>query len=250
MMRFTWRSGILAGGLGALLAAPAAAQAPAPDRWNFSLMPYVWAAGISGNATPFAGAPTIRFSRSFSDQIRDMDGALFLAGEAQVNRFSLLTDVMHVRASRRGTVGPGIPARGRVSQTTFTLTPALRVLSSPRGGIDVLAGIRFWWLSADVSVAGGLRSASPRRDFADPVIGVRGTYAFTPRWSVVGQADVGGFGLGSQSTVVLNGLVNYRVADSVVVAAGYRAMMIRYREGGMRVNATTSGPILGVTLRF
>lgn len=50
--------------------APAMAQ-----DWSGQIMPYVWGAGLGGDVTPFAGAPTLSFDKSLSEVLEDTDGA-------------------------------------------------------------------------------------------------------------------------------------------------------------------------------
>ena len=57
--------------------APAMAQ-----DWSGQITPYVWGAGLGGDVTPFAGAPTLSFDKSLSEVLEDTDGAFFLSGFA------------------------------------------------------------------------------------------------------------------------------------------------------------------------
>lgn len=64
-----------------LAAAAATGWLPASaEDWSGQITPYVWAAGLGGEVTPMAGAPTISFDKGFSDLLKDLDGAFFLSG--------------------------------------------------------------------------------------------------------------------------------------------------------------------------
>ncbi|QYK43414.1 MAG: hypothetical protein KF887_03195 [Paracoccaceae bacterium] len=226
-----------------------AQPAPAP-KWQVQVMPYVWASGMTGSIRPFTGAPTVSFSKSFSDTLEDLDAAFFLSASAQRDRWVLLGDFSRVVTSRAGTVPGGLPAEGGLKQTTLTLAGGYKAVVGPTYSVDVFAGFRAFWLGADVTVAGGAVSASPRRNFVDPIIGLRASAMLAPRWSGMLYADVGGFGVGTESTVVLSGLLNYHVSERVTVSGGYRTMWIDYDDRGTLADVTLGGPILGVSWRF
>jgi len=52
---------------------------PAPtlaaNGWSGQVTPYIWAAGVGGNITPFRGGPTLTVDDSFSEILKDLDGA-------------------------------------------------------------------------------------------------------------------------------------------------------------------------------
>ena len=84
----------------------------------------------------------------------------------------------------------------------------------------------------------------------DPVIAVRGNVAIAPRWSVIGYADIGGFGAGSRSTSQFLATGNYKASERLYLSAGYRHLHVDYRSDGRRADVVMSGPLLGATMRF
>ena len=87
--------------------APAMAQ-----DWSGQITPYVWGAGLGGDVTPFAGAPTLSFDKSLSEVLEDTDGAFFLSGFARRDRLVLMGDLSWSTSSKAGTLPPGLPAEG------------------------------------------------------------------------------------------------------------------------------------------
>ncbi len=229
--------------------AAAAVEAASP-RWQFQIMPYVWASGMTGSIRPIASAPTVSFSRSFSDTLEDIDAAFFLSAGAQRGRIVALGDFSRVATSRSGVVPPGLPAEGGTTQTTLTLAGGYKALVGRTYSIDVFAGLRAFWLEADLTVGGGALSVSPRRSFVDPVIGARASARLAPSWSGALHFDVGGFGAGTDSTVVLSALANYHLGKRFTFSGGYRSMWIDYDSRGTLVDVTIAGPILGASVRF
>ena len=134
-------------------------------------------------------------------------------------------------------------------QTSATLTAGYAWMAEERTGIDLLAGIRYWDISATVDVP-GLVSARSDSSFVDPIAGVRWRQALSPRWSSIAYVDVGGFGVGSDSTWQLLALANYQATDKLFVSMGYRHQHLDYRDKGKRLDVSLSGPMLGVTYQF
>lgn len=228
------------------LAGPVAAQ----ETWSAQVTPYVWAVGLGGEITPFAGAPTVRFDKSFGEVLEDSDGAFFLSGFARKGRLVLLGDVSHSSSSSSGVVPPGLPADGSVRQTSVTLLAGYRAVSQPGLDVDLLGGARLWDVRAAVQVAGGALQRSASQSFADPILAVRAHVTLAPRWSAVLYADAGGFGVGSESTAQLLVAGTWQVNDRLFLSGGYRHLQVDYRRGGTRVDVTMAGPVIGVTWRF
>lgn len=233
---------------GLVQAGPIMAQESGDQGWQVT--PYVWASGVGGDITPFAGAPTVSFDSSFSEVLEDLDAAFFLSAYARRDRFVLLGDLSHSRSSKEGLVPPGAPATGSLEQTSFTLAAGYRVMEEPAVALDLLAGARHWRIKGSVDVPAVGASASPSLSFTDPIIAVRANFSLAPKWSAIVYGDIGGFGAGSEQTSQLVATVNYQVRDNFFVSAGYRTLSVEYRDGGTRVDATMSGPLLGATWQF
>jgi hypothetical protein len=229
---------------------PACALARDADAWVGQLTPYAWGSGLGGTLTPFTGAPTVRFDKSFGEVLEDLDGAFFLTGYARRDRLVLLGDYSHAASSKQGLVPPGLPAEGQLRQTSLTLAAGWRVHESERLAVDVLGGLRHWDVEARVRVPLAGVSSSPGDRFTDPLVAVRGNLSLAPRWSLIGYADVGGFGVGSEQTWQWLATVNYLHGERWAFSAGLRQLSVDYRDGGTRIDATLAGPLLGVSWRF
>jgi len=219
----------------------------------FQITPYAWATGLGGTLT--VGAQTVAIDRSFSDVLRDLDGAFFLSGYGRTNRFVFLGDLSRSSSSRAGilTAPPApapLPAEGRLRQTSVTLAAGYRVAETPDVRLDLVGGLRHWRVSARADVPALGVSVSRSASFTDPIIGARLLADIAPNWSALLYADIGGFGVGSEFTGQFVATVNHAVSDNLFISAGYRHMQVDYRTGGLRVDARLSGPILGATWRF
>lgn len=234
---------------GTAVAVMASFPALAQD-WSGQVTPYVWAAGLGGSITPFTGAPTLSFDKSVSEVIRDSDGAFFLSGYARRGRLVVMGDFSWSSSSKTGTVPPGLPAEGKLTQRSLTLLAGWRAVENEQVTLDLLGGARAWSIKSSVTVAGGAMQASPGKDFVDPILAVRANIALAPQWSAVVYADFGGFGVGSEDTSQFLATVNYQVSDNLWLSAGYRHLNVDYRSGGTAVDVTMAGPLFGATWRF
>jgi hypothetical protein len=229
-----------------MLTLPATAQ----DR-VFQLTPYVWGSGVGGTVRPVAGGPSLRFSEGLRDVLEDLDSAFFLSGFYRQNRFVLLGDYSASRSSRGGTVpGLGLPVTGRLEQSSFTLAAGYRALVTERATVDYLVGLRHWDIEARARTPVPGLTAGLSVDFTDPIIAARTNIRLNDRWSVIGYADVGGFGAGSDLTSQLMATINWQARDRLFLSAGYRHLYVDYDDDGRGFEGSFSGPILGLSLQF
>ena len=247
----------LAAAVGMALSAMAgAASAQGLIDWRGQVTPYVWATGLGGDLRPLPGGPTVEIDKSFSDLVGDLDAALFLSGFARRDRFVLLGDLSFSSSSRAGVLpglapgAPGLPAEGRLRQSSLTAMGGWRVSDTLDGTLDLLGGLRHWRVRGQVSAPVLPGPVSASRSFTDPILGARANLRFSPEWSALLYADVGGFGVGSRSTSQVLGTVNYRLGHQVTLSAGYRQLNVDYRSGGSRFDLRLGGPIFGATIEF
>jgi hypothetical protein len=251
------------GAAAALLAATLGAGSPraqtaAPtsaDGSAFSITPYLWAAGIDGEVGA-GGLPPADVEQDFDDILGNADVGLTLFLDGRVGRFGVFADANYLKLS-----ADGDPPRGilfdDVDVDVDTLNTALygyyRVLAGERAGLDILAGGRLWYVRTEVDLAGNLlpgRQEDASETWADPVVGVRGEVELGAGLHLFGLADVGGFGVSSDSTWQAMGALGYRLTDRIVARAGYRHLAVDYDDGGFVYDVDLSGPILGVSFRF
>lgn len=222
----------------------------AEERWTAQITPYLWATGVGGTLRPFDGAPTVRIDKSFSELNKDLDGAAFLSGFARRDRLVLVGDASGSSSSRRAVAPPGVPASGRLRQTSLTLAGGYRVMDEPARTLDLLVGARAWFVRAAV-LAPPLNLRLERRvDFVDPILAARLNLRLSPHWSLLTYADFGGFGAGSRFTAQGVATANYQVRDNLHLSAGYRYLHVDYRGDGSRIDVRAGGPLFGVTFQF
>jgi opacity protein-like surface antigen len=242
---------------------PALASGPAPAAdaarplasggWQFSLTPYFWAAGLDGDVG--VGGRTASVDVGFNDIADALDMGALLTFEAQKQRWGLLLDAIYLKLSTdEATPGPLFSNVDLgVKQTVLEGDIAYRVIEQERGGLDVLAGVRYWNLDTELDFGAGLLPGvelSQNKDWVDPVVGVRYVTPLTERWSLRLRGDIGGFGVSSDFTWQAFAGVGYDLSDRFSVAFGYRHLDVDFEDDGFTFDVATSGPALGASIRF
>ncbi len=240
--------------------------------WALQVTPYIWAAGLDGHISPFRRGPTIGVEKSFSNVLSDLNLGGFINISGRYDRFVLSGDIMYVDTTDGHNAGPlpalpipgvgMIPSGGNIDakvdtkQFTATLMGGYRVIDTPQFTLDALGGARFWHISNDVKLTGSLggMNGSITHDesfgWVDPLIGLRAFVPLTEQLSIQGQADIGGFGAGSDLTWSALATVNYVFSDRLSVSLGYKVLDVNYDNNGHVYDTRLSGPVLGMTYRF
>lgn len=224
--------------------------------------------------SPFQRGATLDVDKSFSDVLEHLNVGGFLDIWARYQRVVFSGNIMYVDTSDARATGslsafqipglgitipPGARVDGKVDTQQFmaTLLGGYRLLDRPDFTVDLLGGMRLWHIANDIHVATdhpltGRHRASYREDFGwvDPLIGTRIFIPLTSHWSLQSEADLGGFGAGSDITWSLLANATYTFTDTLSVSAGYKALKVDYDHNGHVYDTLLSGPVVGVTWRF
>ena len=229
-------------------------QAAEPQSgWTFTVAPYFWMAGLSGDTSQF-GLPVVHMDADFGDILSHLDFAFMAAGEARNDRFSVIGDVIYTKLSANGETPLGILADDvDVTTTSFSglLGVGYAVLDGPEGHLDVVGGVKVWSVETTISFNGGILGGIERSDSAtwvDGMVGVRAKYSFTPEIYLTGWGLIGAGGADVDWDVALG--LGYDFNDRISAIAGYRALGVDYSDDGFLFDAVQQGPILGVSIKF
>ena len=239
-----------------LAVAPAAAQGQAaqPDGWRFSLTPYIWFAGVGGEAT--LPRQSRDFDVDFGDVLSNLDLAAMAMVEARRGRFSLLVDGLYLGQDVDVTTPRNLAFQGGKAELNTTQLAALglvRVVEQPGFGLDVGAGLRAWWIDTEVTLTPGLaagRRAKGSANFTDPLLAMRAEVQLSERWSFSAYGDIGGFDTGSRLTWQVLGAVSWQATQNTSLQLGYRHLAIDFSRSDLGLDLYFGGPILGATIRF
>jgi hypothetical protein len=236
------------------------------DQWTVSVVPYLWAASLDGDAKVRGIEADVEVS--FQDTLEDLSLAGMAIVEARKGRFGFAVNPLFVRTESDARGGP-LEADNTTDIATVGAGLFYRALDwefgrdalgQPRTlAIEPTVGARLNHLRGEIDTrldAAGFRA---RRQFdesqtwVDPLIGVNAILRLSERWAVRAEADVGGFGVGSDLTWNAQAALTYRFTAAGLDAfagAGYRALHWDYEDGGFAWDVTMHGPMLGAGVRF
>ena len=245
-------------------ATPAAAQstdAPATDdRWVIRIAPYLWATSLDGNATVKGIESDVDLS--FGDILEDLSLAGMLLADVQKGRFGVAVNGVFARLTPENEVG-NIKIKTTSDMVQLGVAPYYRVVewayrTSSSGKplrliVEPEAGFRFTYLRAELDVRNGGPSVDQSESWVDPLVGSRFGIDLSDRWSLTAEANVGGFGVGSDLAWNAQAFLGYQTSlfgVPTTLAAGYRALHQDYDHNDFKWDVTMHGPALGAVLRF
>ena len=261
------------------------AQAPAEDKWTFSLMPYLWLPNFSGKfnyGPPPSGGATANVNVDANTILSDLDFAFMIAGEARRGRWLVGTDFIYLDLSSTNSQVKSVdfnPGSGPVNVSTsnlnagtqsslkgteWTLFGGYAVVQEPAASVDVIGGFRYlglepktdWQLTTTVTgTANGASVTFPRSGSVEKrenlwaaIVGAKGQVRLgESNWFVPYYVDLGG----ASSLFTWQGVVGvgykFRWGD---VRMDYRYLY--YDQGGDKLiqDLAVKGFALGVNFRF
>jgi hypothetical protein len=249
----------LLGMAGAAAAQPADAPAPAGQTWNVTIAPYLWATSLDGNAT-VAGIKS-DVDVPFSDILKDLSFGAMMLVDVEKGNFGVGVNGVFARVSPDNEVN-GIKIDATSDTVQLGVAPYYRVVDwayrqSPSGRplrltVEPEAGFRFTYLRAELDVHGG-PTVDQSESWVDPLIGSRFGLDLSDHWTIAAEADVGGFGVGSDFAWNAQAVLGYRTTlfgRPTTFAVGYRALYQDYDHNDFKWDVTMSGPIIGAALHF
>ena len=212
-----------------VLAAPLSTVAQTdPDRWTFSVMPYLWLPSVDGKlryGPPPAGGATANVSIDASTLLDNLDFAFMINGQARRNRWLIATDVIYLDFSKADSSVRSVdfnPGPGSINVSTselndgtqsslsgwvWTLVGGYAAIQDKAASLDVIGGFRLlsisaetdWQLTATVTGPGGTRTfprsgnAEKSEDIWAGIVGAKGRAKLGESdWFVNYYADIGG----------------------------------------------------------
>jgi hypothetical protein len=245
-----------------------------PNGWGFVIEPYLWATGISGT-TGVGKLPAVSGRVPAGKILQNLQWGLMARGEVRKGRWGLLADGYYAKLEGGRNLKGYLYQDGSldISQGLFSLTPAYRFIDDRHGFFDVYAGARYNYIGLNLSltpsagagllgrsgretpIVDALRrrlptSGSDDNSWIDPILGARGQINLTRWLFLAAQADVGGFGAGSQITWNTQATVGFNFTRNVFVEVGYRYMYVDYESSDFLYQVNSYGPFAGLGFKF
>ena len=194
---------------------------------------------MDGNAT--VGGIKSDVDVPFSDILKDLSfGAMMLVDVAK-GPFGIGVNGLFARVSPDSDVG-GVKIDATSDTVQLGVAPYYRVIdwayrTSPSGRplrlwVAPEAGFRFTYLRAELEVRGG-RTFDQSESWVDPLVGSRFGLDLTERFALATEANVGGFGVGSDFAWNAQAFLNYKTSLfglATTFAIGYRALYQDYHH--------------------
>lgn len=231
-----------------------------PKKFNFSIMPYAWFAGIGGTVGQFNGE-TFGFNKGFTFENLHMYAAF--VGKIKYERVSFVFDVSYINYKSFGATSnnPNLPqeisANTTAKQAVFDLFIAYLFPSkSKKTMVDIYGGGRLWNLDLEATVlkADGTQNTAPgySNTWLDPVIGINAEYVLDSKgkWGAWTKGDIGGFGVNSQMTWQLNAGFAYMLSPNFPLTLGFKYLGVNYYKNNLNWTVNEYGPTLGIGYRY
>lgn len=280
----TWRTRLtlaVAGFATAVLAtAPAAAQFSARESYtpdgayqvSVELTPYLFLPAVDASIGLRRPVPALfdgsvdRGVPSIGKVLSSLNMAFIGDGLLRYGPYSAELDVQYVDAFQKRTFPPGPFGRQASLKTDVSMlrvSPGIGYALLPTGAdsrftLDARAGFQYFGMDIDSGFEGSpFGGVSRSTSYAEPWLGLRGTYYASSDWRITADAAATGFGVNDGSWG-WNGrlLVSYLVTSWFDVSLGGFAMQTNKPEGAGLLNAPRSlhllsyGPVLAIGFRF
>ena len=224
--------------------AGAAGQKPITDKWKFEVIPYIWTMSIDG--TLGAGGQTTELDVSFSDMLEVTDFAGSLAFTARKNRWGIYGNLLVAKMS--DTIETSIiDIDWETDFVNFEFGVGYRF--SALGPVEVIVGGRYWGLENDIDFQPG-PSVSDSQSWIDPIIGLGLRYDITDKFEVAFSGGIGGFGIGADFTWEIEAYAAYNFTHWLALSAGYRHLVVDYKDDDFLFDVTLDGMALAVRFTF
>jgi hypothetical protein len=250
---------------------PAPAATPAPDRWHFTLTPYVWFPNIYTTLNRPAllnGGGTVAIGVEPHQYLNSLRFASMLTGEARKDRLAIFSDVIYMNLTNSATEQRIITTRSgarvpitidtqvRLTQGLWTLGGSYTLARSGGSSIDALLGFRLNAMGGTVGIQlhgppplpSALANGQQSPTYVDAIAGFRGQIALNDRWFIPYYADAG---TGASD-------FTWQGAGGIGTSLGHGDLMLVYRDisynwagqNTLQRRMELSGPALGYRFKF
>jgi hypothetical protein len=231
----------------------------ATDRWTVTVAPYLWATSMDGNATVRGIESDVDLP--FSDILKDLAFGAMMVVDVQKDRFGMGVNGVFARVSPHNEVR-GIDIDTTSDTVQLGVAPYYRVLDWQYGvsssgqplrlAVAPEAGFRFTYLRAELDVQRG-PTVDQSESWVEPLIGSRFGVDLTDHWTLAAEANIGGFGVGSDLAWNAQAFLGYQTilfGRETAFALGYRALHQDYDHNDFKWDVTMYGPLIGAAMRF
>lgn len=239
---------------GDLAEKPTPTGSPEPaSGWEITSAIYAPLMGLEGSVG-LAGIGPFDVDSSFGDVLDVMDAGLSGAIEFRNGPWSIAVDAIWLKLSDSTNPLPGSTLSFSQEQITGSLSAGYEFYRTESTSLRFLVGAAVNHLSLDLDLdvpapLPGL-SRSGSQTWIDPFIGLGLRQQLGERWTFFADGLYGGFGVSSEEYWQAVAGVGYRLTENTSLAIAYRVIAVDYQQGGFVYDTETSGPNVGLIIRF
>jgi hypothetical protein len=239
---------VLIGIFSATLLLAGALPSFAQGRWDFSLAPSAWGAGLDGDVQ--IGPLTEELRVNYGDRFGGAELGGSLAFEGNNGRYGFIVEGLSLDVSG-GAEPPDIFNEVADTELDHLIVMAMGTyrVRPVRPSIDFVLGVRYIGVDVDMRILDIddgllLRQGSTDHDWVDAVLGARVTHDFGDRFRALGHLDVGGGESRLSYHLILE--AGYRFSKSVTGTFGYKLISTDYEVSSFNYSTVKiGGPYVG-----
>ena len=249
------------------VAAPTATPAAAPpanpvpqlggastygDSWRVGISIYGWFPATHGTVGVLGHDASA--NASFSDIFHTLKGIIPFAVEADKGRFVMPIDFLWMKLGYDKQIPFDDPNQASINvhltQSIFTPKLGYRVVDGEHLKMDVVGGIRYWYLGQDTTLEPSGIGFSKSANWVDGLGGARFLLPLGEKATVMIAGDAGAGGANLDYQVV--GLLNYNFTPRWGLGVGWRYLDVDYRPSNHQFvyDMIITGPVAGLIFNF
>jgi len=240
---------VLAGG--AAFAQTAKPAAGGKESWQHTAAVYLLAAGMSGKSS--IGNLDADVDVSFSEILENLEIGGMAAYRGTNGQWSVMVNSLFIGLGVTKDLPLGGAAEVDFDQAMLEVDGGWRLAKS----LELYFGLRVTDIDMDLEVRpaiGADQIADDRHSWVDPLVGLRCEVPMGAKWSFIGRADVGGFGVGSDFAWQALTHFDWHISKHFGVAFGYVALDMDYEDGEgsdfFKYDIVATGPFAAATFSF
>jgi hypothetical protein len=220
-----------------------------PDKWQYTIAPYLLGAAMDG--TVGVKGQEVTLDVPFSDILSNLHfgGMVYFAMKDE--SWFLSSQLVYMNLKQDQDVAGGT-ATATVKETLVELVGGYRVTHE----LTFLAGLRLVDLYSDLHYHGPHTEfgGAASKTWVDPFVGAQLDAPLSEDWWLDLRGDIGGFSVGSKLAWQAWALVGYRASKTTSLFAGVHVLDMDYESGSgsslFKYDVMTSGPQIGVGFHF
>lgn len=225
------------------------AAAANAESWHYEIKPYLWNVGFDGTTSSGGNDFPVDVDYSFFT-LDNLDNVFSLTFEANNGRFGILFDGLQAGYSDDIS---NLLLAARLEVDLGYLEGAVSYKPAGFSHIDIIGGIRYIFIDALFNLQPIItpdRTVEEQHTWTDPLVGLRLQDTLGKNGFYEIRGDIGGFGVSSDMTINLLGIVGFSFNKNIAAELGYRYVSIDFKEDDFLYDVSMYGLVIGLGIYF